>query len=259
MPRVKKEGLGSLSKSERQKLQRLYTQVFAAYGSVRNLAKAARLSPSKVREFLHSKTSYTRFTQATHNFKRMRAFARFKNEIWCMDLAHVDNLAKDNNGVKYSLVRPDQFDRTVDAKGMKTKDSKETVKTFPKKITEKNRPKKIWVDQGTEFAGEFKKFCSAEGIEIYSTMSVTKAAFAERTIRSLKNILYRNMEDYGYKSIHKLPQFIGTMNSRNNRSIDMKPNHVKNSSFMSILYSKPLREYKKPKFAVGDRVRNFQV
>ena len=36
------------------------------------------------------------------------------------------------------------------------------------------------------------------------------------------------------------------MNSRNNRSIDMKPNHVKNSDFMSILYSKPLRETKSP-------------
>ena len=44
MPRVKKEELGSLSKSERQKLQRLYTQGFAAYGSVLNLAKAAKLS-----------------------------------------------------------------------------------------------------------------------------------------------------------------------------------------------------------------------
>ena len=54
-------------------------------------------------------------------------------------------------------------------------------------ITKKNRPKKIWVDQGTEFAREFRKFCSAEGREIYSTMSETKAAFAERTIRSLKS------------------------------------------------------------------------
>ena len=63
------------------------------------------------------------------------------------------------------------------------------------------------------------------------------------------------MEDYGDKYIHKLPQFVGTMNSRNNRSIDMKPNHVKNSDFMSILYSKPLKDYKKPKFGIGDRVR----
>ena len=137
---------------------------------------------------------------------------------------------------------------------MKTKDSMERVKAFSKMITEKNRPKKICEDQDTEFAGEFKKFRSAEGIEIYSTLNETKAAFAELTIRILKNVLCCYMEDYGYKYIHKLPEFIATMNSRNNRSINMKPNHVKNSDFMSILHSKPLREYRKPKFENGDRV-----
>ena len=55
------------------------------------------------------------------------------------------------------------------------------------------------VDKGTEFAGEFKKLCKAEGIQTYSTMSETKPAFAERTIQSLKNIFYCYMEDIGYK------------------------------------------------------------
>ena len=81
------------------------------------------------------------------------------------------------------------FDRTVDAKGMKTKDSTETVKVFSTTITKKNQPKKLWVDKGTESSAEFKKNCKHEGIQIYFTMSETKAAFAERTIRSLKNIL----------------------------------------------------------------------
>ena len=35
----------------------------------------------------------------------------------------------------------------------------------------------------------------------------------------------------------------------------MRPNTVKNCDFMSILYSKPLREFKKPAFKIGDRVR----
>ena len=86
-------------------------------------------------------------------------------------------------------------------------------------------------------------------------MSEPKAVFAERTIRSLKKNLYRYMEDFGYKYIHKLPQFITTLNSRRNSSIDMRPNTVKNCDFMSILYSKPLREFKKPAFKIGDRVR----
>ena len=80
MPKLKKEEAGSLSKYERQKLQRVYTQGAAAYGSVRNLAKTIRLPVSKVRRFLHSKASHTKFILATRKLKRMRAFARFKNE-----------------------------------------------------------------------------------------------------------------------------------------------------------------------------------
>ena len=142
MPKLKIEEAGSPSKYERQKLQRMYTHGAAAYGSVRNLAKASRLPVSKVRQFFHSRDSYAKFTLAARKFKRMRAFARFRNEIWCMDLAYVDKLAKENNGVKNLLVRQDLFDRTVNAKGMKRKDSQETVKAFSSMITKRNRPKK---------------------------------------------------------------------------------------------------------------------
>ena len=93
----------------------------AAYGSVRNLLKASILPVSKVRQFLHSKHFHSRFTLATRKFTRMKALARFKIEVWCMDLAYVDTLAKNNKRVKYLLVRLDVFRRTVAAKGMKTK------------------------------------------------------------------------------------------------------------------------------------------
>ena len=121
MPKLKRGEAGYLSKSERQKLKRLYTQGGAANGSVRQLLNASNLSESRVRQFLHSKPFYTKFTLATRKFKRMKAFAGFKNESWCLDLAYVDKLAKDNNGVKCLLVRQDLFDRSVDAKRMKKK------------------------------------------------------------------------------------------------------------------------------------------
>ena len=41
-------------------------------------------------------------------------------------------------------------------------------------ITKKNRPKKIWVDKGTDFAEAFKKLREAEGNQIYFKMSDTK-------------------------------------------------------------------------------------
>ena len=93
----------------------------------------------------------------------MRAFARFRKEYWWIDLAYVDKLAKENNGVKYLLVRQDLFDRTVNAKGMKTKDSQETVKAFSSMITKKNRPKKIWVDKGRSLLERLKSFVLLRG------------------------------------------------------------------------------------------------
>ena len=86
---------------------------------------------------------------------------------------------------------------------MKKKDSQETVKGFSSMITKGSRPKKIWFDKGTEFAGAFRKFCAVEVIQLYSTMSETKSAFTERTTLSLKIILYCYREDYGYNYIHK--------------------------------------------------------
>ena len=163
MPKLKKEEAGSLSKYERQKLQRLYTQGAAAYGSVRNLAKTSRLPVSKARQFLYSKASYTKFTLAARKFKRMMAFARFKNEIWCMDLAYVDKLAKKNNGVKYLLVRQDLFDRTVNAKGMKTKDSQETVKAFSSMITKKTDQKRFGLTREPNLLEHLKGFALQRG------------------------------------------------------------------------------------------------
>ena len=60
-----------------------------------SLVKTSNLPVSKVTQFLLLK-----FTPDTFKFKRMKAFARFKNEIWCMDLTYVDKLAKAKNGVE---------------------------------------------------------------------------------------------------------------------------------------------------------------
>ena len=114
MPKPQKEETECLSIYERQKLQRFSTQCGAAFGSVRSLVKASSLPVSTVIQFLHSNPSYTKVTPAARKFGELKAFARFKNEIWFMDLAYVDKLAKNNNGVKYLLVRQDLFDRTMD-------------------------------------------------------------------------------------------------------------------------------------------------
>ena len=156
--KLKREEAGSVSKSKRQKLQRPYTQGGAAYGSLHNLVKASSLSVWKMKRFLHSKPSYKKFTIATRKFKRMKAFAGFKNEIWCKDLAYVDELAKQIDGVKSLLVRQELFDRTVDARGMKKRDSKETVCAFLTMITKKNHPKKVESTKEKNLPDRFRNY-----------------------------------------------------------------------------------------------------
>ena len=153
--------------------------------------------------------------------KRMRAFARFENEIWCVDLAYVDKLAKENNGVKDLLVLQDLFDRTVNAKVMKTKDSQETVKVFSSMLTKRTRPKKFRLTRVPILRERLKILLLQSGYSLFT-------------------------------------QFINTLNSRWNSSIDMRPKTVKNCDFMSIPYSKPIRDYKKPTIKTGDRVRIAQ-
>ena len=159
-PKLKREEAGSRWKSERQKLQRLYTQAVAAYGSVRNLVKASKLSVAKVRHFLHSNCSYTKFALATRKFKPMKAFDRFKNQICCGDLACVVKVAKGNNGVKYLPNRQELFGRTVDAKGMKTKNYKETVRAILTMITKTIRPKKFGLTWQQNLQGSLENYAN---------------------------------------------------------------------------------------------------
>ena len=57
---------------------------------------------------------------------------------------------------------------------------------------------------------------------------------------------------HGEKFIHKLPQFVLTMNCRINRSIGRSARDVKKTDFLSILYNKILTKFKKLKLKGGD-------
>ena len=58
----------------------------------------------------------------------------------------------------------------------------------------KRKPKKLWVDQGSEFYNSsFKKWLKENHIEIYSTYNEGKSVVAERFIRTLKSKIYKHM------------------------------------------------------------------
>ena len=176
-----------------------------------------KLPMTKVKIHLETKPSFRKYPAKRLNFPRIKVIVNDVNEIWSLHLAHVDKLAKYNRDVKYLLVAIDCLSRYLLVEPLKTKYATKTAKAFQNMIKHK-QPQKFWVDDGTEFLGAFKTLCNKRGIHLYSTFSKKKSAFAERNIRSLKNILYRYLEEkWTYSYINNLDQFVKTINPRVNR------------------------------------------
>ena len=108
------------------------------------------------------------------------------------------------------------------------------------------------MDKGTEFKGSFEALCKKKGIKTYSTESEKKSAFPERNIRSLKNLIYKYLEDkWIYSYIDKLQNFVNAINSRTNH---------KNIVLELISIAKQsLKLVRRPKFCVGEYVRLAKV
>ena len=112
-----------------------------------------------ITDFLYRKNSYTKFRQAIRHFKRLPAFPKRINEIWCLDLVFIDKLSGFDNDVKYLLVCVDVLSRLVRVQSMKSKYASDAVAAFKRKNTKS--------EQGTEFGEEIKNFCESKDIKIY--------------------------------------------------------------------------------------------
>ena len=134
------------------------------------------------------------------------------------------------------------------------------------KRNELNFPKQLWLDQGKEFFRDMANFCEDVGVMYYHTYSETEVAFGESALRTLKNLIYRYLEENDTLSyIKDLQSFVDVIYSRINRSIGLAPKDVVNADFLTVMYKRmKLRKNRKPNFEVGDKIRlalvehNFQ-
>ncbi|MEN0051324.1 MAG: transposase family protein [Bacteroidota bacterium] len=243
----------------------LYTNSWAALGSKKNLRTIAKevynIDELDVDSFLHSTNAYTKFGKSVNKFKRLSAYSRFINDVWCIDLAYVDDIANHNDGVKFILVCVDIFSRYVFAEPLKDKTANSARSAFLEIIFKNKgiRPQKVWCGKGTEFKGTFKQTLDSLGIKIYQTNSETKAAFAERAIQSLKKLIYKYLElAWTWRYIYKLDDFVLTMNTKINSAIGLAPIDVTNQDFLKVHYNHPRKRSissHSPKFKTGDKVR----
>ena len=261
--RRRKQNNGKITKIEEKLLKTKYSDKGPALmGSVNNLIKATNLSRKKVKQFLHTEPAFTKYRTVIRKTPRLKFIVYNIDEIWSLDLAFVDKLAQYNHDVKYLLVAVDCMSRYLRVQPLKSKYATTTAEAFKLMITTK-QPKKVWVDKGTEFKGSFEALCKKKGINTYSTESEKKSGFAERNIRSLKNLIYKYLEaKCTYSYIGKLQDFVNAINSRTNRVTNLPPNKVTKMdvpSLISLGAEQSLKLVRRPKLYVGDYVRLAKV
>ena len=151
-------------------LEQLHSRGPASFGSSKWLQEHSKLSLAKVKSYLDTKPSFTKYRSHRMQFPRLKVIVKDINEIWLVDLAYVDNLAKCNRDVKYLLVAVDFLSRYLRVEPMKTKYATETAAASKKTIKFK-QPENVWADEGTESPGLFKRLCNSRAIHLYSTFS----------------------------------------------------------------------------------------
>ena len=188
-------------------------------------------------------------------FKKRKVYSAFKDNIWGADLADMQLLSKYNKGIRFLLCVIDIFSKYACVVPLKDKKGISIVKAFQIILKQSNRkPKKIWIDKGSEFYNaSFKKWLRENDIVMYATHKKGKSVVAERFIRTLKSKIYKYMTSISKNVyIDKLDDIVNEYNSTYHTTIKMKPIDVKDNTYINT--DKEINN-KDPKFKVGDHVR----
>ena len=95
-----------------------------AFGSPINSAMATNCSLKHVNRYLNSSETYTKFKLTRKRFPRVKVISYRLNEVWSFDLADMQQLSRENLGVRYLFVAVDTLSRFLWVVGVKSKTSK---------------------------------------------------------------------------------------------------------------------------------------
>lgn len=201
------------------------------------------------------------YRPARKNFLRRKMCVRGLNEHWSADLFDMKAYAKKNKGYTFVLLVVDSLSKFIYCEPIKKKNATSVYDAFVK-IFKKSKiyPKNLQTDMGTEFYNrKLKKLFEEHGINHYSTYSTIKSAFAERSIRSIKQKIFMNFalrNNYIYHDI--LQDIVNEYNNTIHSKTKFKPIDVDDKiakQLLKTVYYEPKVFISRPKFSVGERVR----
>ena len=197
-----------------------------------------------------------------------------KDDIWSADLIELPPEYHGRTHYKFALTVIDLYTKYAWIRKLKNKTGLEVRKAFEDIMKTSGRtPKKLWVDQGSEFYNKNFKAMLAENnnIEMYSTYNEGKAVIIENFNRIFKTKLFKQFTINGnQKWINIIQEVVDKYNNKHNSLLGISPKEasenpekireiIMQNNYSNELKSFDLKPKKKPKkFKVDDRVRIFK-
>jgi hypothetical protein len=184
-----------------------------------------------------------------------------------MDLMDMQKYAKYNKGNKYVLVVIDVFSRFLWTQPCLSKSSDNSLKAIKEIFNRTDRrPRYIRSDKGMEFLNKIvQNFFKEEKVKYIVTQSESKAAIAERVIKTVKGRIMKYMyHKQNYKYINVLDDITKAYNNSYHRVIRRTPISVTKKEEDELwyeMYASDIRPYvikgntKKSIIDVGQYVR----
>ena len=205
-------------------------------GSLSYLNKRFPLYKKYWKSYLQSKNPYNITLGTKKRFKRLKYITAKLNFNFQIDIAYMTQLngyklSSKNDDYKYLLVIQDILSRFIWVFPLRSKSSNEVCqkfKDFYKTIATKGI--QIFSDKGTEFKKCLSLFFKQKNIRHYHGQNETiKAALCERSIRTLKQYIWRYIEHTkNLKYIDVLPKIVQTINSNIHSRLGFAPSEITN-------------------------------
>ena len=238
-----------------------------AYASIDKLERAiARkgYSRRKTLEWLEAQNSYNQHKNVRRRFPRRVYNVRNFDDLWEADLMDLRSLKTYNNGVSYILIVIDALSKYAWAEPMFNKTSKSVANALARILSKSNNRKPVCLqtDKGKEFLGrEMQDFLGENKINFRVARSPdTKAAIAERLIRTIKEKIWRYFTyTKTRRYIDMLQKIMESYNQSKHSATRMTPASVTLANAAearrNIQQKYGSCTFKQPKYSVGDIVR----
>jgi len=219
-------------------LKRIYHDPLdpGSLGGVERLLKRAKVlkvqgvNRDAVKEFLRGEQAYTLHKPARRHYQRNHIYVGGIDAQWQADLADMQGIARQNNGMRYLLTIIDVFSKYAWVVPVKSKDAATVSTAFDQVLTEASPrcPRRLQTNKGKEFFNApFTALMKRHKIQHFASDSDQKAAVVERFNRTIKTRIWTYLSAQGtVRWVDVLQDLVHSYNNSHHRSIGMVPAKV---------------------------------